>query len=644
MQSDQTTTHPDKTPASDALYFDTPNLFSQILEARLSRRRILQGGLGAALTAMLPACQTLGGAPVRIGFTPISPSAEDSVRVPEGYEAQVLYRWGDPVGSAAGMPAFKPDASNTAAEQALQAGMHHDGMKFYSLDRGGAARGLLVMNHEYQDDALLHPDGTRTWSAEKTAKAQNAVGVSVIEVALTLSGSRSGWEVIRPSSFARRITAQTPCRVAGPAAGHESMKTAQDPSGTRVLGNYANCGMGWTPWGTYLACEENFQVNFHGAGTKSPEHRRYGITGNRTSGAWHAHDERFDAIRHPNEPNRFGWVVEIDPFDPRAMPVKRTAMGRLNHESAAPSMDPDGRLAFYMGDDAPFEYIYKFVTARAYDAANPAANRDLLDAGTLYAARFAADGSGEWLALEYGRNGLTPDKGFRSQADVVVKARQAADVLGATRMDRPEWCAVHPLTREVYCTLTNNSARGAPGRPGVDAANPRANNIFGQIIRWRERGGVTATRFDWDLFALGGSPTNPNPERRGRFKGDAFGSPDGLYFDARGVLWVQTDVSPSALNRGEYQPLGNNQVLAADPATGEFKRFLNGPPGCEITGLTMAPDSRTIFVNIQHPGEIGGNDPDNPRKNSNWPDFSPVGRPRSATVVVRRTDGGIIGA
>jgi len=628
------------TCAEDTPAFDPPASFSRILDAHISRRRILQGGLGAALTAMLPACQALGGGPVRIGFTAIPPSAEDAVRVPEGYEAQVLYRWGDPVGSAAGMPPFKPDASNTAAEQALQAGMHHDGMKFYSLDRGGSTRGLLAINHEYHADGLLHTDGLRNWSAEKTAKAQHAVGVSVIEVALT----PSGWEVVRPSSFARRVSAQTPCRVSGPAAGHASMRTAQDPTGTRVLGTYAGCANGWTPWGTYLTCEENWHQYFYGAGTQSAELGRYGVTGKGTPGPWHAHDERFDATRHPNEPNRFGWVVEIDPFDPRAMPVKRTALGRFKHEGAAPSMDADGRLAFYMGDDEPFEYIYKFVTARPYDAANPAANRDLLDTGTLYVARFDPDGSGEWLALQFGRNGLSPDKGFRSQADVVVKARQAADALGATPMDRAEWCAVHPLTREVYCTLTNNSVRGAPGRPGVDAANPRANNLFGQIIRWRERGGVTATRFDWDLFALGGSPTSNDPERRGRFKGDAFGSPDGLYFDARGVLWVQTDVSPSALNRGEYQPLGNNQVLAADPATGEFKRFMTGPAGCEITGLTMTPDSRTIFVNIQHPGEIGGSDPGEPRKHSNWPDFSPVGRPRSATVVVRRKDGGIIGA
>ena len=326
--------------------------------------------------------------------------------------------------------------------------------------------------------------------------------------------------------------------------------------------------------------------------------------------------------------------------------MKRTALGRIKHEGAHPSVGPDRRIAFYMGDDEGFEYIYKFVTARAWDPANRAANRDLLDDGVLYVARFNADGTGDWLALEHGQNGLTAANGFASQADVLVKTRQAADRAGATPMDRPEWGAVHPVTREVYMTLTNNTARGRDTRPGPDAANPRANNAFGHIIRWREDGDdVAATRFRWDIFALGGVPTNPDPAKRGRFKGDMFACPDGLWFDARGVLWVQTDISPTALLRGEFAPLGNNQLLAADPATGEFRRFLVGPRGCEITGFTTTPDNRTAFVNIQHPGENPGeiNDPDKPRANSNWPDFDPNGRPRSATVVIRRKDGGEIG-
>ena len=299
-----------------------------------------------------------------------------------------------------------------------------------------------------------------------------------------------------------------------------------------------------------------------------------------------------------------------------------------------------------MGDDESFEYVYKFVAAKPWNPASREANRTLLDEGTLYAARFDADGSGVWLPLVHGVGPLTAANGFPDQAAVLVRTRQAADAVGATPMDRPEWCAVHPVTREVYVTLTNNTARGREKLPGPDAANPRAGNLFGQIVRWRETADdVTATTFKWDLFALGGVPENADPANRGRFKGDMFGCPDGLWFDARGVLWVQTDISPTALNRGEFAPLGNNQMLAADPVTGEFKRFLVGPRGCEVTAFTTTPDGRTGFVNIQHPGENPGeiNDPDKPRANSNWPDFDPNGRPRSATVVIRRKDGGVIG-
>ena len=412
-----------------------------------------------------------------------------------------------------------------------------------------------------------------------------------------------------------------------------------------MLGTYNGCANGYTPWGTYLTCEENWNFFFVTTGAISPEQRRYGIGKGRGYG-WEAHDERFNAAKHPNEANRFGWVVEIDPYEPQSKPVKRTALGRIKHEGAHPSVGTDGRIAFYMGDDEGFEYIYKFVTARAWDPANRAANYGLLDDGVLYAARFNADGTGDWLALVHGQNGLTAANGFANQADVLVKTRQSADRVGATPMDRPEWGAVHPVTREVYMTLTNNSARGRDRQPGPDAANPRANNLFGHIIRWREDGDdVAAARFRWDIFALGGVPENADPAKRGRFKGDAFGCPDGLWFDRRGVLWVQTDISPTGLLRGEFAPLGNNQMLAADPATGEFRRFLVGPRGCEITGFTTTPDNRTAFVNIQHPGENPGeiNDPDFPHANSNWPDFDPNGRPRSATVVIRRKDGGEIG-
>jgi secreted PhoX family phosphatase len=516
------------------------------------------------------------------------------------------------------MPEFRMDASNSAADQALQAGMHHDGMHYFPLN--GPAHGLLAMNHEYLDEGLLFPDGMRTWSAEKVAKAQHAVGVSVIEV--ILQGGE--WQVARPSKYARRITARTPCRISGPAAGHALMRTAADPEGRTVLGTYNGCAHGWTPWGTYLTCEENWHYQFVNGGKISPEQARYRISARGRGYRWQEHDERFDAARHPNEPNRFGWVVEIDPYDPTSVPVKRTALGRFKHEGAACSVGADRRLAFYMGDDEASEYIYKFVPERPYDPAQRAANRDLLDRGVLYVARFNADGTGDWLPLA----GADPGA-------VRVNTRQAADAAGATKMDWPEWVVPHPRTREVYVSLSNSFERKA-----ADAANPRAPNPFGHIVRWREEGDdVAATRFRWDVFALAG------PEGKNTVQGDAFACPDGLWFDAAGTLWVQTDVSPTALGKGEFAALGNNQVLAVDPATRTFRRFLTGPRGCEITGFHTTPDNRTAFVNIQHPGEGPGDrsNPDNPRAHSNWPDYAPDGRPRSSTVVLRRKDGGIIG-
>ena len=619
--------------------------FSSILDARLSRRDLLKAGSAASVLAALPACATRapGTGPV-IGFTPIAVSSEDALRVPPEYEARVLFRWGDPVGSAAGMPGFKDDASNSAADQALQAGMHHDGMHFYPLPYGSSnsRHGLLAMNHEYLDQGMLFPDGMKTWSAEKVAKAQNSVGVSVIEVEM----QDGAWRVVRPSRYARRVTASTPCGIAGPAAGHPLMRTAGDASGRVALGTYNGCAHGWTPWGTYLTCEENWNFQFVNGSATDQNHLRYGVTPKGRGYRWEEHDARFDAGRHPNEPNRFGWVVEIDPFDPDGVPIKRTALGRTKHEGAACSVGPDRRMAYYMGDDQAFEYVYKFVPAKSWDPSNREANRNLLDDGVLYAARFNADGSGDWLPLTHGLGPLSAANGFGDQGEVLVKTRQAADALGATKMDRPEWIVPHPQTLEVYCACTNSSERGRGKSEGPNPANRRANNVFGHIVRWRERGGdVAATRFEWDVFVEAGDPGHAEPDKRGNIKGDLFGSPDGLWIDALGTLWVQTDVSPSTLNKGHYAAFGNNQMLAVDPALGVFRRFLTGPRGCEITGFHTTPDNRSAFVNIQHPGETPGefSNPDNVRAYSNWPDFASGGRPRSATVVIRRKDGGVIG-
>jgi secreted PhoX family phosphatase len=637
------------------------NVFDDLVAARIGRRELLGGSLGAAALGFLNGCgltpQAQGG-PL-LGFASVPTSRADTVVVPEGYTWQVVNAWGDPI--MPGAPAFKTDASQSAPEQAMQSGMFHDGMHYFPLPKGSSTstHGLIAINFEYTDDNLLSPDGMGAWSAEKVQKSKNAHGLGVYEV--RFEGGR--WHTVADSRYGRRITADTPFRIQGPAAGHAWMRTAEDPSGTRVRGTFQNCANGYTPWGTYLSCEENFTAYFVNDSGRIPRLQdRYGIPSTKDGWGfrWHEFDERFDAVKHPNEANRFGWVVEFDPYDPASEPVKHTAMGRMAHEGAALSIAKDGRVVYYMGDDdyrSKFEHLYKFVSRRPHARGGWAENRDVLDDGTLYAARFNADGSGEWIELTQGRNGLTAERGFASQAEVVIDARTAGDVVGATYMDRPEWLAVHPRTQEVYVTLSNNTARGK-GKPlhqaealGADAANPRAPNLMGHIVRWREAGGdAAATSFRWDVFLQAGEPTHADPLKRGNVAGGlAFAQPDGCHIDARGVLWIQTDSSAQNMASGDWKLIGNNQMLAADPSTGEVRRFLTGPVGCEVTAVQLTPDLRTMFVNIQHPGEAplphpGRNDPARPTAISSWPDGAAGGRPRSATIAIRRKDGGIVGS
>lgn len=619
-----------------------PITLEEIIALRLSRREVLKlsaaSGLASLLGISQTACSTLS-APAAVspglGFKAVPLSSENTVVVPEGYTSRLFFAWGDPISDG---PAFKPDASNSAAEQATQAGMHHDGMHFFSLPPGSnnPHHGLLVINHEYLDQRLLFPDGMKTWTAEKLVKAQNAVGVSVIEV----KRDGANWQVVRPSKYARRITSRTPMLIGGPARGSTLMQTAADPKGIEVFGTNSNCANGFTPWGTYLTCEENFHSHFAmPTGKATVRQTRYGVWP-RSGYRWHEFDERFDVDKHPNEFNRFGWVVEFDPFDPQSKPVKRTALGRCAHESAFHTLAVDGRVVIYTGDDGRFEYIYKFVSRDAYNANDRAANRDLLDHGTLYAGKFNDDGSGAWMPLVHGQHGLTAANGFADQADVLVHVRLAGEQVGATKMDRPEWIVIHPKNGEVYASLTNNLQRGTAGKPGKDAANPRDNNVFGQIIRWRETGSNAAsTMFDWDLFVIAGDPTHTDPAQRGNIKGDAFACPDTLRFAPDGTLWIGTDIGLPG--RGAYANLGNNQLLAVDTTSGQIRRFLTGPRGCEITGLTFTPDGKTAFLNIQHPGEFSEQREADPI--STWPSRVAGARPRSATIVITKDDGGLIG-
>lgn len=662
-----------------------PTIADLIEQRKLSRRGFLKGTFSATAIAALggstladsltnlahAAPAPIGG----IGFTPVPANIApmtDAITVPPGYTARVLVSWGDSLTNA---PHWDPSTPMTEAVQLHTYGAHTDGMHYFpfpSTGAGGIAntRGLLVANHEYLDPGLVH--NTTTYSTDSITldwvNTQLAAhGVSVVEIQ-----ERNGaFAVRRPSAFNRRITGRTPCAVTGPAAGHALLRTAADASGTQVLGTLNNCAHGYTPWGTYLTCEENFNGYFGtssaaiAAAPLTAHERRYGLAEGGFGYRWHEAEARFDFRATPNEPNRFGWVVEIDPWNPNSTPMKRTALGRFKHESAGVVVGADNKVAVYMGDDERNEYVYKFVCARRFDPRNRAANRDLLDSGTLYVARFNADGSGEWLPLVWGQNGLTTQNGFADQGEVVIKCRQAADRVGATMMDRPEWVAVHPTTREVYLTLTNNNRRGsnpassnnadgtttaASARPPVDAANPRPDNRYGHIIRWRDTGGdVGAATFEWDIFAECGDSLSAVPHLQGNINGDDYGAPDGLWFDNDGRLWIQTDQAGNA--QGDWANIGGNAMFCADPASGETRRFLTSPRNCEVTGVISTPDGKTMFVGIQHPGEDWRG---SFTANSTWPDSgvngpttasggAGVAKPRSSVVVVTKDDGGVIG-
>ncbi|MBY5923681.1 MULTISPECIES: PhoX family protein [unclassified Halomonas] len=690
--------------------------FSSILDRRLSRRAVMKGGMGMAAMSMLGGFgltaiadqhgSGMSKTPLALAFDAVKGSRTDAVVVPAGYTAQVLVPWGTPLDDSA--PQWRDDLAMTPEGQAASVGMHHDGMHPFALDdASGSERFLLVMNNEYIDEnALWAPQGGPTNMAEGKRPADevrteiNAHGVTVVEVQ---KGANGHWSHVKGSRYNRRYTSATPMHLSGPVAGSDYVKTRFSPGGTQARGTNNNCANGYTPWGTYLTCEENWPDYFVKDEGRTRDDDRLGIATGRGRYGWETaagdaserDDEFTRLIGNPgdgdatgdyrNEARQFGYIVEIDPYTGKQA-VKRTALGRFRHEGCWPGKLEAGQpVVFYSGHDSRNEYIYKFVSRAVWDPADaiaPGAEADRLalgskymDEGTLYVARFNADGSGQWLPLtpqattQDGRPlAEALELGADDLAGVIIHTCDAADLMGATPMDRPEWGAVDPSTGEVYMTLTNNSKRTEEGTEAtltgdgdsiealgngyatapVNAANPRANNEAGQIIRWRE--GADASAFEWEVFVFGAAASDAD-NLSGLTADNEFASPDGLYFDERGdgqgILWIQTDNGYEGVAEST-----NDQVLAVVPAGLEradgaaavlsganqdkLKRFCVGPNGCEVTGIFSTPDKTALFINIQHPGNWPASDDATQATDSSV-------RPRAATVVIQREDGGQIG-
>jgi secreted PhoX family phosphatase len=621
----------------------SPNpTLGDVIAARFNRREVLGGALAAtAITAALGARALAASTPSSFAFEEIEAGVDGTHHVAGGYDAQLLLRWGDPMFTDS--VAFDPKAQSPE-KQLRQFGYNCDYLGFFPID-GSSEHGLLVANHEYSNAQLMFagvtwPDakdpGFTKATKEQVGIEMAAHGGSVVEI----RREAGVWRAVTDSKFNRRITADTPMTITGPAAGDARMRTSADPSGRNARGMINNCAGGVTPWGTWLTCEENFNFYFLGklpeGHAESANHARYGLP--RPFYAWGKFEDRFDLAKEPNEPNRFGWVVEIDPFDAGFVPRKRTALGRTKHEGAAGIVSRDGRYVVYLGDDERFDYVYKFVSAGRVDAQNRAANLDLLDSGTLYVSKFNADGTGTWLPLTHGSAPLTEAKGFRSQADVLIETRRAADLLGATKMDRPEDVEANPKTDRVYIMLTNNSRRTAEQ---VDAANPRDKNAFGHIIELLPDGrDHAAAGFKWEILVKCGDPAvaavgatfSSETSRNGWF-----GMPDNCAVDGQGRLWIATDGNSA-------ETTGRNDGLWAIETEGLLrgtsKLFLRAPVGAELCGPFFTPNDETLFVAIQHPAQGSGSSFDNP--STRWPDFKDDMPPRPSVLAVTKRGGGKI--
>jgi uncharacterized protein len=638
-----------------------------VIVRRYSRRDMMRGTLGvvAATTLFGPALfadrpAKAAGAPDRFDFAEVEAGVDETHHVAEGYRADILLRWGDPLFPDS--PPFDP-LKQSAAAQLRQFGYNNDYIAFFPLDAEGK-RGLLCVNHEYTNEEIMFPNLVRQdlvcfpdMTAELVEIEMAAHGVSVVEIAR----GEEGWRAVIDSKYNRRISpANTMMTVDGPAVGHERLRTSADPSGMRILGTLNNCAGGVTPWGTYLTAEENFHGYFWSdlcatggkppaglGGDQAKSYARYGVPG--LWQAWGKFVDRFNVDKEPNEPNRFGWIVEIDPFDPNSEPVKHTALGRFRHEGAECVLNKDGRIVVYCGDDARFDYVYRFVSEGRYDSDDRAANMRLLSAGTLSVARFRDDGKLEWLPLVFGRQWLTPQFGFTSQADVLLDARLAADLLGATRMDRPEDVQPNPATGKVYVNLTYNEARKTDE---VDAANPRAGNEFGHILELTPPDGDhAADLFDWDILVRCGDPSiaavgalwSPETSTNGWFA-----CPDNSAVDAEGRLWVATDQG-----EGWSDKTGYADGLYALETEGERRRtpklFFRCPVGAEMCGPCFTPDQETLFVAVQHPAADGTDKFKGFERASSfadpatrWPDFKPDMPPRPSVVTITKIGGGKI--